>query len=217
MNYAYDLTLNFNKKYIDFYEWNKEDNLEYYVKVPIFKITNDTYYDIFYNEISVSKKFLEILKNQTEKYSRNGIIKCKNIAIFTNMGNSIVLKFDDSGNVILKSSISIDEEEDILSFSKVIKYYLLEYKVNNINKIKKVFITRNELDLKNKINKEINKLYETKEYEKLSYIYYELYGERNENNDKVHYKLINLLENNSDKIGYINDLIFCNKKKSTYI
>ena len=42
MNYAYDLTLNFNKKYIDFYEWNKEDNLEYYVKVPIFKITNDT-------------------------------------------------------------------------------------------------------------------------------------------------------------------------------
>ena len=142
MNYAYDLTLNFNKKYIDFYEWNKEDNLEYYVKVPIFKITNDTYYDIFYNEISVSKKFLEILKNQTEKYSRNGIIKCKNIAIFTNMGNSIVLKFDDSGNVILKSSISIDEEEDILSFSKVIKYYLLEYKVNNINKIKKVFITR---------------------------------------------------------------------------
>ena len=133
------------------------------------------------------------------------------------MGNSIVLKFDDSGNVILKSSISIDEEEDILSFSKVIKYYLLEYKVNNINKIKKVFITRNELDLKNKINKEINKLYETKEYEKLSYIYYELYGERNENNDKVHYKLINLLENNSDKIGYINDLIFCNKKKSTYI
>jgi len=217
MNYAYDLTLNFNKKYIDFYEWNKEDNLEYYVKVPIFKITNDTYYDVFYNEISVSKKFLEILKNQTEKYSRNGIIKCKNIAIFTNMGNSIVLKFDDSGNVILKSSISIDEEEDILSFSKVIKYYLLEYKVNNINKIKKVFITRNELDLKNKINKEINKLYETKEYEKLSYIYYELYGERNENNDKVHYKLINLLENNSDKIGYINDLIFCNKKKSTYI
>ena len=36
MNYAYDLTINFNKKYIDFYEWNKDDNLEYYVKIPIF-------------------------------------------------------------------------------------------------------------------------------------------------------------------------------------
>lgn len=217
MNYAYDLTINFNKKYIDFYEWNKDDNLEYYVKIPIFKVTDDTYYDMFYNDISINKKFLEIIKNQTEKYSRNGIIKCNNIAIFTDMNNTIVLKFDDNGNVLLKSSISIDEEEEIISFSKMIKYYLLDYKVNNKNKNKRVFITRDELDKKNKIYREINKIYETKEFEKLSYIYYELYGERNKNYDKIYYKLINLLDNNSEKINYFNDLIFKNKKKSTYI
>ena len=133
------------------------------------------------------------------------------------MNNTIVLKFDDNGNVLLKSSISIDEEEEIISISKMIKYYLLDYKVNNKNKNKRVFITRDELDKKNKIYREINKIYETKEFEKLSYIYYELYGERNKNYDKIYYKLINLLDNNSEKINYFNDLIFKNKKKSTYI
>ena len=217
MNYAYDLTLNFNKNYIDFYEWNKEDNIEYYVKVPIFKISSENIYDLLFNDITISLNFLNLIKNKTEKYSPKGVIKCSNISLFTDMNSSIAILFDDKGNIISKSSISIDEESDILVFSKMIKYYLLEYKINSKNKNKTLFLTRNEQDTKKKIYKEIDNLYKEKKYEKLSYIYYEIYNERNENYEKIYYKLINLINNNSEKNKFINDLLFKIKKKSTYI
>ena len=37
MNYVYDIVLNLSDKLYNFYEWNSEDNVELYVKIPIIK------------------------------------------------------------------------------------------------------------------------------------------------------------------------------------
>ena len=41
MNYIYDIVLNFNENAYNFYDWYKEDNIELYIKVPVFKIEEE--------------------------------------------------------------------------------------------------------------------------------------------------------------------------------
>ena len=38
MNYIYDITLNLNKKLYEFYEWKEEDNPEFILKIPVYKV-----------------------------------------------------------------------------------------------------------------------------------------------------------------------------------
>ena len=37
----YDIVLNFNKEFLDFFEWDKHDILIHVRKIPIFKIKNN--------------------------------------------------------------------------------------------------------------------------------------------------------------------------------
>ena len=40
MNYIYNIALNFQKNFVDFFEWNLNDNIIYINKIPIFKVSN---------------------------------------------------------------------------------------------------------------------------------------------------------------------------------
>jgi len=46
MNYIYDVVLNFQKEYYDFYDWNKNDNIYHMRKIPILKINSKQLLDI---------------------------------------------------------------------------------------------------------------------------------------------------------------------------
>ena len=42
MNYIYDITLNFNKNNLyEFYEWKEEDDAEFILKIPMFKVSTE--------------------------------------------------------------------------------------------------------------------------------------------------------------------------------
>ena len=41
MKYAYDVVLNFNDEFYNFYEWDTDDTIAYVKKIPIYKVTND--------------------------------------------------------------------------------------------------------------------------------------------------------------------------------
>ena len=44
MNYIYDITLNFNKSNLyEFYEWCEDDCPEFVLKIPAFKVDNETF------------------------------------------------------------------------------------------------------------------------------------------------------------------------------
>ena len=43
MNFIYDIVLNFNKDYYDFFEWNKKDNIISIKKIPLFFVKNDIF------------------------------------------------------------------------------------------------------------------------------------------------------------------------------
>ena len=49
MNYIYDITLNFNKNNLyEFYEWKEEDDAEFILKIPMFKVSTEDIVNIKY-------------------------------------------------------------------------------------------------------------------------------------------------------------------------
>lgn len=198
MNYIYDITLNFNKELYNFYEWDEEDNVEYYLKVPIFKVEKDVIKDFIMDKIIVDKNFLFKIFNKNDKYKKTN--KNKYVAVFTTIDKAVAISFNEKGESVYKSYLSIEEENDLLEYSKLLKYTLIDYKIKEKKKNSNIYLTRHEKNLKIDLLKKIEKLYKNKDIYKLKYIFYEIYNERPINDEKIYYKLINLIKNNSDKL-----------------
>ena len=62
MNYIYDVVLNFNKDYYNFFEWYKSDNIINIKKIPFFLVDNNTYTSMKYNIIIVDQDFVRKTK-----------------------------------------------------------------------------------------------------------------------------------------------------------
>lgn len=214
MNYIYDIVLNFSKDNLyEFYEWKDEDYPEFILKMPAFKVDEETFIDMKYNDINVSKEFISKLFDKTEVYNSNSIKLIKYACLFVGNNEAVAVEFDENGNNYMKSLLCIDEENDVLDIVRDFKYTIVDYKVKNKIKFKTNFNTRFEQDLKLKIEKEINNMYLNKDYNKLKYIFYELFYEKEEDEVSVYYKLINIIKQNDQKIYKIKELLSIMDKK----
>ena len=95
MNYIYDIVLNFNKEYYNFFEWNKRDNIVNVKKIPLFLVNNDTFKMFKYDNVTVSSDFINLIKDKTYTYSR---IKIGNTSLITN-GKEVI--FDNNSSLIM--------------------------------------------------------------------------------------------------------------------
>ena len=43
MNYIYDVVLNFNKEFYEYFEWKKKDNIINIKKIPVFNVSNEIF------------------------------------------------------------------------------------------------------------------------------------------------------------------------------
>lgn len=190
MTYIYDILLNFKEELIDFYDWNKNDNIIHIRKIPILKIKTKDLYNIKNNNIKFNIDLLEIVKNKTEVFTPKLIKKIEYMFLLSD-GNSVlgIMKKDKK---IKKSSLLIDEEVDTLEDIKIIDYIDIEYKIiekENINELR----TRKQKEIEKFIKRELNKI--KNEEDKLKYIYYECFNKKEDNIEKIIYKII---ENISD-------------------
>ena len=145
MNYIYDITLNLNKNNLyEFYEWREDDVPEFILKIPIYKIDKNAFFDIKNNNIIVDKDFLITIFDKTEVYTEDAISLIRYAALFSDGNNVIGIEFDSSGNSYMKSNLSIDDESEVLEIIKDIKYTLLDYKVKNINNLQIKLLKRKE-------------------------------------------------------------------------
>ena len=208
MNYIYDITLNFNKNNLyEFYEWREDDVPEFILKIPIYKIDKNAFFDIRNNNIIVDKDFLITIFDKTEVYTEDAISLIRYAALFSDGNNVIGIEFDSSGNSYMKSNLSIDNESEVLEIIKDIKYTLLDYKVKNINNLQIKLLTRKEKEEEEYLLNRVNSMYKNNETEKLKYIFYELYNEKLDNLEKVYSKLINAVKNNESKVKRLLEII----------
>ena len=207
MNYIYDLILNYNKELYEFYEWNNTDKLINIEKIPIIRINNTSFNEIMSSRIKISLVLLDKIKNKT--YTRNKIIKYS--LLITNLNRVIALKFDDQGIEIERSSLLLDEEEDVLEDDY--QEEKIEYEI--IEKLEEdYFLTRKEKSIKKYLLKEINNLYMNNNYEELNYLYEELYNDDKSIKERYNY-LINSITNNynSNYEKLYNIIKLANKKE----
>lgn len=191
MNFIYDIVLNFNKDFYNFFEWNKNDNVINVKKIPIFLIDNDTFTSMKYDNVIVSKDFIDLIRDKTYTYTRSKLgISC----LVSNNKEVIAVLFNDNGNLIKRSSLMLDEEEEVLDEIENDSLYKI-----NIIKRRKVNIENVNRNIKEKkdflikyINKETNDI-------NLKYLYYD-YFEKDENNIKtIKSDLIKEIKNNWNK------------------
>lgn len=197
MNYYYDLIVNLNEEFIPFYEWNKEDNLECFEKIPLYKISEKDMKNILQNNIKISSCFLNLIKDKTI-LKNNGLVNIvEYCAIFTDSKTSIILEFDSTGKNIYRSDLLLEDDLNILEISFTLKNKMIKYEI--LEEVKINTELREVIKMKNIIKNEINKLYEENNNLKLSFLFLEWFG-KNENNIKSMYnKMLKELDKDIDE------------------
>ena len=197
MTYIYDVTLNFNEVLYDFFEWNNSDNLIHVRKIPIFKVSNDTFLNVLTYEVQLSDEILYKIKDKTDTYGKK--TKSFTSCLIRNEDNIIALKFDDNGISKQVSSIIIEEELDILEI-RVSMTKSFEYKTLN----KRKFLTSTRYDSVNRtyLQNQINNLSIDNDREKIKYLYFEYFG-KYINDEKT---ALNKLKKEIIKDNYNNNL-----------
>lgn len=181
MNYYYDVVLNFLDTNVLFYEWNKEDNLEYFKKIPLIKVSSKTLRDFINNDVCINQETLKIVKDR---------------AIFADKNGCIALEFNESGKSIARSFFSLNDELNIGEIIYTINTTDIDYKI--VNKINYNKNLRKEDKIKLIIKTEIKVLSEMEDTLKLKYLYMEWFNESCEDVKKMVKKMNDALK---DKIG----------------
>jgi len=163
MNYIYDIVLNFQRDYCNFYEWRCKDKVDNIRKIPLYRVSMEEFESLMFNEIVVDASFMEKLKNDIGNGKR---LMC--LVSDGNMG--LGLLFNSKGNVIKRSSMIYEEEDEVCE-------YVLDFECSNIkfvknkkrsNKLELRFCRERRKFLLNFLNKIDNdKLWQ--------YLYYECY------------------------------------------
>lgn len=193
MNYIYDILVNMKENLYDFYDWDKNDDISHLRKIPLFRVDNKTYNDLINCKVKVSKDFLTKIFNKTEEFKNKKINFIKYESLFSNGLDSICIKFNDDGISNSKSKLIINENEEVLEVSEKIEEEKIKYSVIKKEQNSELR-TRNDIKIEKYINKELN----TNNIEKLKYLFYECFNEKEENREIIIKKINKSLINNWD-------------------
>ena len=205
MKNIYDILVNFKKIPYEFYEWNKEDDVKHVKKMPSIKVSDSALYDIFYNDVVVSKNFLDQIKDKTEIFFGRTIKKVKYACLIYNDDVALSILLNDNGEIIGKSKLLFDEEEDVLKEDVPVK----EIDYNIIKKSKKISgLTRREEKIVLLLSKYLDKIHESKKNDEIKYMYFECFNKVEEDNEKAYKNLKNeVLKANLNVIETLKKLI----------
>lgn len=205
MKNIYDILVNFKKIPYEFYEWNKEDDVKHVKKMPSIKVSDSALYDIFYNEVKISKNFLDQIKDKTEIFFGRTVKKVKYACVIYNDDVALSILLNDNGEIIGKSKLLFDEEEDVLKDDVPSKE--IDYEV--IKKPKKINgLTRREAKIVLLLSKYLDKIHESKKNDEIKYMYFECFNTMEEDNEKAYKNLKNeVLKANLNVIETLKTLI----------
>ena len=182
MNYIYDIVLNFQDNYYQFFEWNRKDKIKNISKIAVYRVDDDDLLDLTYNDVIVDNIFLNDLKEANKKYKK---IMC----LVSNTNQTIGLLFNEEGKIIKRSSLLFEEETEVNYFAKELPTTKINY-IENTKKIKNNSL-RLEIEKKSKLIKFISNIDNPI---LLKYLYYEYFKEECNNTSKIKNTLLKIVE-----------------------
>lgn len=207
MTNIYDVLLNFTdeERLTEFYEWDSEDILDHIKKIPLVRISKNQLNDFINNKIVVEESFLEKIKGKTYAYKKDSNLEYA--TLLSDINKVVAVEFDKKGNIISRSSLLLDEEEDIIDEACDLEEESIPYKIKeklNINQ----FLTRTEQKRRKYLLKEIECLYKENNIDKLTFLYEELYKKDNLSFEEKYQKLKqDITENYSQKHNILYDIV----------
>ena len=197
MIYVYDVLVNLNDniRVYDFYEWVKTDAIEQLRKVPLIKINRKALKDLFEKEIKIEKEILKMIKNKSEVYQKNSLKLIEYLTLFTDGFKVVAIEFDDQGKSLFKSTLLLDEEEEILEVADELLPRKITYEIMRKYKPSS-YLTRNEEKIRRYLLKELKYTYQKQLDEKINYLYEEIFDPDNLTIKEKYEKLTKNIENN---------------------
>lgn len=214
---VYDIILNLidSNRIYESFEWNKKDNIEHIKKIPMVRVTTNTLYDIISSNFIVDKSFLNEIYRRSEVYTDTGTSKIDYSVLFTDTYKVVAVEFNKEGKSLFKSYLLLDEEDEILDLSNEVKLRNLDYKIvkryNN-----DYLLTREEEFKRNYLLKEIKTSYKNKKFEKINYLYEEIYPKDNKSLvDRYKVLLDGIDKNYNEKHDKLYKIVRLTHKKKT--
>lgn len=192
MTFIYDIILNFNSEFYEFYEWEKNDYITHIRKIPIYKVDTKIIDDVLNKKIIVDSKFLCEILNKTEIFENKKIKTLKYACLLTDSYRVIAILLNDDYNIIKVSDLLLDEAYDTINISKRLKIETIAYNIIGDRK-NNVFLTRNEVKIKKYIFTELKNAYKNKDIDKLKYLYFEYFNNYLSDINKIYVELVNSL------------------------
>ena len=187
MTYIYDIALNFQDNYYQFFEWNKHDKIKNLSKLPIYHITDEDILNFKNNKVKVDISTIQKFKEENAK-------RGKIILLVSNSIITIGLLFDLEGNVLKKSSLIYEEEDEANDIAMHLPLTKITYQeiipINEENKL------RIEIEKKETL---IHYIKENQDKILLKYLYYEYFHQENNNLEQIKEYLLNEIEKNWTK------------------
>lgn len=185
MDYVYDIVLNFQNNYYEFYEWKSSDKIINVKKVPIYKISTKDYLNIKEHSITIDKISLP---------------KQSKLFLVTNGFEIMGLLINNKGQIIKKSSLIFEESDDILSDIEDIKSINIKYQIDNFHK--QQLMSRANEEKMQYIGNCLKNIDKQKDEYFLKYLYYDIYDAKEDDIDKIYQDLIKLANNDIPKMYY---------------
>ncbi len=196
MTYIYDVMLNFNQDFYEFYEWEKDDNIYHIKRIHLMKIDSEVYNDILNNKVVLSDDILFNIFNKCEYFDNKRVLSIPYALMITDSYRVMAIMMNSCGEVIKYSSLLLEDEEDVLEVSDKLGIIKINYKIKDKKEMNN--LTRNEKLIFNYIRKDLNKAYKEKDINKLKYLYYEYFNKESDDIKFIYDNLINIL---NDKIN----------------
>lgn len=215
MNYIYDVILNFQKEYYDFYEWNKNDNIYHMRKIPIIKINNKQFFEIKNNTIRFDEETLKLFNTKNilaERFKKNSISKIRNTIILGDEYEALAIKLNKNGLINFKSALLPDEQDDVIEILKFQKEFKLNYQIIHNQKTNN-FKTRFELENEKFIMNELNKIYNEKNIQKLNYLCLECFNKPEKNINEAYKNLKKEIKKANSNFQKIYEIFKISKQK----
>lgn len=182
MIYIYDILLNWSSDGVyEFFEWDVNDELEHVKKIPLQRVSSEILKVFFFEKVKVDTSFLTKIKKKTECYFHNGVDIVSYATLFSDGKRCLALEFNEQGDVLYKSTLLLDEEEEVLEMTEELVITPITYEV--LQKEKEITcLTRKEIADKNYLLKELAKI--EKEEEKINYLYEEYFEDEQTDAEK---------------------------------
>lgn len=169
MNYIYDIVLNFQDNYYNFFEWRREDKIKNISKISLYRVSDKDILILKKNKVKVSEDFILKIKNDN-KHSK------KIICLVSNGKIALGLLFNNDGKLLKRSSLIFEEEEEVIDNTRHLP-------VTKINYLENIAVTyQNKLRIeKEKKDTLITYISNTTDILTLKYLYYEYYEKESNN------------------------------------